>query len=486
MNDDLLTRLADAGADVTAPADLEDRAAARYRVHTRRRRAAAGAGVAVALALGTVAVPTVLDALRPAEAPVIGEGDALPTAPSTPLPTEDVPPAPMPTVGDVEAIHTGDGGSWRPIPPLPASAAERVVTSSWAGDRLLVATTDTEFGGRPVQLYALDAAATRWTTIDTPRVDGREWSHTLWTGTELVLLGGPVLEEPDPDIAPSPPTVAGLAYAPATDTWRTIDPAPLSPRFATSAVWTGSEVVVWGGLEPPTTDADGITRQPGLADGAAWSPATGTWRAIAAAPLAGRGEHGAVWNGRRMVVFAGGSAAGGYESEAFLTEERDDAAVYDPATDTWATIPGPGVAGGLAATVWTGTEVVAWTGRLDDHDGATTGVVWDPATGTTRALPHPPFPQQRDVVEALWAPELGEVVLFGGSCGEGCNRAWEDGARFDPATDTWTALEPGGTTGFAPAVAWSGTRLLVVGGSLDPLGAEGPALGGGRWTPGAG
>ncbi|MFP5308067.1 MAG: hypothetical protein ACLGIR_00635 [Actinomycetes bacterium] len=474
MTDDLLSRLADAGADVQAPSDLEARAAARYRVHTRRRRAAAGAGVAAVLAVGALAVPSVLDALRPAEAPVIGEGDALPTPTATPtFPRErnvgiDV----MPHV-DLDAVPV-DGGSWEVLPPFAPDGLQRTHAAVWADDRLIVVAGDVEVGGDPFRLHVLDPTTETWTEVPTPEGDGRSWDHVLWTGDQLVVLGGAIDEEPDPDIPPTDPTVAGYAWAPATGDWTVVPPAPLAPRLASSAVWTGAEVVVWGGLEPPTTDAAGTSRQPGLADGAALDPTTGTWRPIADAPIAGRGEHGAVWNGHRMVVFAGGSAAAGYESEGFLTETFDDAAVYDPTTDAWATIASPGLRGPVVAAVWTGSEVVTWTNRIGADAGMSAGlpgIVWDPTTGERRELQEPPFGQHRDTVEAVWAPELGDVVVFGGSCGEGCNRAYDDGARVDVATGSWSASPPlDGATGHGPRVAWDGTRLLVVGGTTDPQG----------------
>jgi hypothetical protein len=40
----------------------------------------------------------------------------------------------------------------------------------------------------------------------------------------------------------------GAAYDPATDRWHRL--APSSGRFASGAVWTGTEMLVWGGIVP--------------------------------------------------------------------------------------------------------------------------------------------------------------------------------------------------------------------------------------------
>src|SRR5688500_3462383 len=94
-----------------------------------------------------------------------------------------------------------------------------------------------------------------------------------------------------------------------------------SPRDKHSAVWTGREMIVWGGR----TDAG----QP-LGDGGRFDPTTNSWSPVAAlnAPMA-RFAHSAVWTGREMIVW-GGTGGG------------NTGARYDPVTDAWATISATG------------------------------------------------------------------------------------------------------------------------------------------------
>jgi hypothetical protein len=111
----------------------------------------------------------------------------------------------------------------------------------------------------------------------------------------------------------------GAAYAPAADQWRRLPPAPLAHRSDHAAVWTGNDMLVWGGVQP----GRGGRSEVAVADGAAYRPTTRTWRPVPPAPLAG---DTAVWSGTELLVF--GRAEGGAES-------RLDAAAWDPRGERW-------------------------------------------------------------------------------------------------------------------------------------------------------
>lgn len=85
-------------------------------------------------------------------------------------------------------------------------------------------------------------------------------------------------------------------------TWSRIDPPAFSfaARHGHTAVWTGTEMIVWGGT-------DGAQR---LNDGAAYNPGTGAWRATATPSLTGRTGHTAVSAGGEMIVWGGRDAGG--------------------------------------------------------------------------------------------------------------------------------------------------------------------------------
>jgi hypothetical protein len=144
------------------------------------------------------------------------------------------------------------------------------------------------------------------------------------------------------------------------------DVGPLTPRGGHSVVWTGEEIVVWGG----EAGGDPIS---GLGDGAAFNPTANSWRLIAESPLSPRTSHVAAWTGDEMLI------VGGFG-------QRDGAA-YDPARDAWRSIPDPPVPLEApdryqsAGSVWTGQELIIW----DISSGQI--VAYTPDVDTWRALP---------------------------------------------------------------------------------------------------
>ena len=139
----------------------------------------------------------------------------------------------------------------------------------------------------------------------------------VWTGKQMLVWGGyTCTANPCNQGVNQQPLNDGAAYDPATDQWRPLAPSPLSPRGAATTRWTGTELLVWGGT---------AGSEQSLSDGAAYNLATDTWRPIAPSPLSPRQTSG-VWTGKELVLWGGRSAAGDFFS---------DGAAYDPATDQW-------------------------------------------------------------------------------------------------------------------------------------------------------
>ena len=97
----------------------------------------------------------------------------------------------------------------------------------------------------------------------------------------------------------------GGKYNPSTDSWTATSTtnAPAARDYHT-AVWTGSEMIVWGGLGD-SGDAN---------TGGRYNPSTDSWTATSTtnAP-SGRYLHTAVWTGNEMIVWGG--TGGGFELE---------------------------------------------------------------------------------------------------------------------------------------------------------------------------
>jgi hypothetical protein len=93
----------------------------------------------------------------------------------------------------------------------------------------------------------------------------------------------------------------GAAYDPVSDVWQPLpaDQAP-SARSGHVAVWTGEEMLIFGGNSLSGAEASG----------AAYNPVTGRWRPLSGAgdPVA-RSDGTAAWTGTELLVF-GGRASG--------------------------------------------------------------------------------------------------------------------------------------------------------------------------------
>ncbi|HJV08207.1 MAG TPA: hypothetical protein VJ653_00940, partial [Acidimicrobiales bacterium] len=82
----------------------------------------------------------------------------------------------------------------------------------------------------------------------------------------------------------------------------------LSGRGGHRAVWTGRDMVVWGGFDTEMR-----------ADGARYRRSTDTWEPVAAGPLAARQHHAMVWTGRQVLVWGGEGSTGKLADGAALT-----------------------------------------------------------------------------------------------------------------------------------------------------------------------
>jgi hypothetical protein len=207
------------------------------------------------------------------------------------------------------ASYNPGTNTWQKLPAVPL-APRRSAAGAWTGRELIVAGGFTFGRQRLFQNAAAYNPATRkWRMIAAMPV-GRWGATAVWDGRELLVIGGYTGGGPT---AKNRLAVLGLAYNPATNRWRSL-PKMAYPRSGFAAVWTGRQVLVWGGLTaahvPPP-------------HGEAYTPATGQWTALPASPLRGREYPAAVWTGRQMIVWGGSSYTG---NTAYT-----DGATYTPA-----------------------------------------------------------------------------------------------------------------------------------------------------------
>ena len=102
---------------------------------------------------------------------------------------------------------------------------------------------DAETTGGPSPAGPFDDLATGWTSLPAPP-EGRHDAATQWTGQTLLIWGGR-------STAPGVTAIIendGMVFDPHTSTWSEMAPSPLAARRFPSSAWTGTELLVWGGL----------------------------------------------------------------------------------------------------------------------------------------------------------------------------------------------------------------------------------------------
>ncbi len=248
-----------------------------------------------------------------------------------------------------------------------------------------------------------------------------------------------------------------------------------SPRIDEAIVWTGSELLVWGGC----ANVGGEYRL--VADGGRYDPETDRWRPITRlhAPSP-RARPLALFTSAGLLVWGG--------------EGHRDGAIWDPATNTWRALPAlerlppPVMPRARALTI--GDRVLLWPDRSDVPVPITApGFTLDPTSGRVEPIASAPV--------RVELPAIGigpsSILVFGGyeespahpsragSLYAAADNAWHpvaanhapsarygasaffdapafvvragmrngaalpigDGAAYEPATGAWRALDPG-------------------------------------------
>jgi hypothetical protein len=176
-----------------------------------------------------------------------------------------------------------------------------------------------------------------------PALDG---SDLVWTGTELIVWGG--IEDDQPCCTESND---GAAFDPAEGTWRQIAPAP-DGIGAGVVLWTDSEMIVWNAGTPDTVSA-------------AYDPAGDTWRSISDPPFP---DFEAFWTGETALAFGD-------------SEPNGPAYAYDPSTDEWRRLAD---GSWTVPAVWTGSRIVSEIDPSSDTGAGLTS--YDPVSDTWEIL----------------------------------------------------------------------------------------------------
>jgi N-acetylneuraminic acid mutarotase len=348
---------------------------------------------------------------------------------------------------DSGARYNPVADTWTPIDASgPVPEARYYHTAIWTGTEMIVwGGYDYENSTDPINTGGRYNVPTN-TWVPTRRQTGvptaRAFQSSVWTGAEMIVWGGWDGTEKDD----------GWIYSPVLDAWTksTASANVPSPRDSAPAVWTGLEMIVWGAYEPTQT-------------GGRYRPASDSWlpTSTAANVPDRRSENTAVWTGSEMIVW------GGYRCTGFCTY-LNTGGRYNPTTDSWvATNTGPNVPSSRREhfAFWTGNEMIVWGGRQSTGAYFNSGGRYDPLTDSWQPTSVAgSVPSGREGSAAVWTGT--EMIVWGG------RRLYDppvnNGGRYNPASDTWLPTSSGPflpTPRAQPAAVWTGDEMIVWGGT---------------------
>ncbi len=351
-------------------------------------------------------------------------------------PLTDPPTLPVFDVLQTGGIYDPTTDTWAATSLAGAPTARQDVSAVWSGGnaRMVIwggiGRSASGQGSTTLGDGALfNPAANSWSAMATTGAPGRRYFHsTVWTGSDMLVWGGL-------DGTTGTYLNSGGRYNPVSNSWSAISGinAP-SPRFRHTAVWTGSMMIVWGG-----SITDDFHIGASLDTGGRYDFATDSWTPTVtggSAPVR-RSGHTAVWTGSRMVVWGG--------RDRMIPADYNTGSRYDPTTDQWSPIStngAPSARSGQGAVWWTdGGQMLIWGGRSTQPPGSTppylylnSGGRYDPGTDSwTTMSSGTNVPDGRFQHSTIWTGS--EMVVWGGSNPTNLGT----GGRYNPATDTWKA-----------------------------------------------
>lgn len=201
--------------------------------------------------------------------------------------------------------------AWRELAPPPFDAA--LAAAVWTGTEMIV-TGGSNFNGAA----AYDPATDTWTLLASPPRKIERLSDVAWTGEQLIVWPRAFTNAP------------GMIYDRAADEWRQL-PAPPAELAVSqgSMVWTGSDIIVWGAIDSNESDTVGARI---TLNGDEWQPIAKDplgpferWNGT-------DGASSAVWTGTEMLIWVGSIDNGDFTD---LDNAVTSTLAYNPTTDSW-------------------------------------------------------------------------------------------------------------------------------------------------------
>ncbi len=280
-----------------------------------------------------------------------------------------------------------DGENTRPASFEGAPSQRQNTVATWTGDKLVVWGGDELLCGGQISAgtntgSVYDPVADRWSATATEGAPGPRSTHLqAWTGTEVVVVGGVFQQRPDCNSTVQDVPTTGGRYNPKTNAWLPMKDLP-QPRQGGLAVYGGGTVYVFGG-DCGAAASDCNVR------GVRYTLEDDTWADLPTAgapnPVWVKGQFGtflpaSLWTGNELLIW--GVDEVHFQPEGYFAAASASGAIYTPGTNTWRPMTKTGAPLANCEAAMTGSGPLFWCGdSLYGYD--TKNDVW------TR-LPDPP------------------------------------------------------------------------------------------------
>jgi len=195
----------------------------------------------------------------------------------------------------------------------------------------------------------------------------------------------------------------GGRYNPITNSWQSTNAAGApDSRRNHSAIWTGDEMIVWGGYSYDDSSTY-------YNDGSRYNPSNNSWHPISNinAPSA-RDDHSVVWTSNEMIVWGGGPGGAG--------SMLNTGGIYNPTSDNWTlTSTSNAPSARLShSVIWTGQDMIVWGGHYSNgyQDYYKTGGIYDPINNQWQNTSLINTPRERTNHSAIWTGK--KMIVWGG------------------------------------------------------------------------
>lgn len=228
------------------------------------------------------------------------------------------------------------------------------------------------------------------------------------------------------------------------------------PRWGHTAIWTGYEMVIWGGQND--------TRY--FRNGGRYAPEYDLWTAMATegAPEP-RAYHTAIWTGDKMIIWGGALSTGG---------QTNTGGIYDPNKDKWMSITTEGAPDPRMwhEAVWTGSKMIVWGGcnsryrripKLKEKEVLNIGCIYDPEGNKWTTMTTEGAPELKGWYNyaIIWAKDKLVVLCWYPSGGE---KNGSIGAIYYPDKDKWESMSTKDIPESVEAVVWTGEKIFAFSG----------------------